>query len=322
MGCAAPYPNETGGLETEHGALETALHQAQAVLAHAHDCAVSLALIALPDLPDTPLSRVEDVAILRAIAPLYLALELEQTGLMKAGSILAGLYASGAIRLGQGQSAERLIRFHRGYEARLPSGDRHASYLRLFGSAPEGAAPFATVGAVNTGFEDAMLGLAEAMHRYANTSPLHLNPVAARNAIRSAARALASDLVLRGGGATAYIAAETLKQMQEVIGILSAPDVKAALGARTIWQAVSAVDALGSRRAPGHHLFEQNTARQHLQRGRAGVVLIEWLARHAADLFGVGQLRLDRDDPILSQGTTWLEATLSLLTARETSGGY
>ncbi|MEM1237038.1 MAG: hypothetical protein AAGI10_08715 [Pseudomonadota bacterium] len=324
MGAPAPQPDGTpawSAPDHQGAALSEALDLAVETLSQARAGAVSLALIALPELPDAPLSRPEDAAILRAIAPLYLALEIEQTGLLRAGSTLAGLYASGALRLARGPSAENLMAFHRGYENRLPSDDRHASYLRLFGSAPVGAAPYATPGAVNTGFEEAMLALSEAMHRYANTSPLQLEPVSATNAIRSAARRLASDLVMRGGGATAFIAEETMKQLRDVIAILSAGDVKAALGARTIWQAVAAVEALQAGRPPGL-MVPSPSAQRHLERGRAGVAVVGWLADRASDLFGIGQLRLDRGDPILSQGTAWLEATLSLLTAQEAALGY
>ncbi|MEO1533894.1 MAG: hypothetical protein AAFU72_17165, partial [Pseudomonadota bacterium] len=143
MGGTAPYQATGAAWDDDAAALVSALDLASGSLERARVGAVSLALIVLPDLPDAPLSRPEDAAILRAIAPLYLALEIEQTGLLRAGSVLAGLYATGAIRLARGESAENLMRFHRGYETRLPSDDRHASYLRLFGSAPPGAAPFA-----------------------------------------------------------------------------------------------------------------------------------------------------------------------------------
>ena len=47
------------------------------------------------------------------------------------------------------------------------------------------------------------------------------------------------------------------------------------------------------------------------------MILLEWLAEEAPRLTGLGQLAVARDAAILSQGTEWLEATLSLLSAQE-----
>lgn len=313
---AAPPRDETDAL-----ALIAAVQSAGQQLAAARPMAVSLAQISLPDLPDPPLARPEDAAILQSIAPLYLALELEQTGLLKAGSTLAGLYASGALRLAPGASADKLMQYHRDYERRLPTDDRHASYLRLFGTAPGDAAPYAAPNAVNTGFDEAMLALAEAMHHYANSSPLQGQTSTAQRQIRSAARRLAENLVMRGGGATGFIAEETLKQISMVITLFKAADIQAALGVRGLWEAVAQANAWGGAQPRRHALGVSASARNHLARARAGVALIGWLGERASDLFGVGLLRLQRGDPILAQGTAWLEGTLSLLTSQE-DGSY
>ncbi|QGX99325.1 hypothetical protein EI983_14070 [Roseovarius faecimaris] len=321
MQAQAVYEAATVGEQADALALLSAVQAAGQQLALARPLAVSLAQISLPDLPDPPLARPEDAAILRSIAPLYLALELEQTGLLKAGSTLAGLYASGGLRLAPGASADLLMQYHRDYERRLPTDDRYASYLRLFGTAPKDAAPYAAPNAVNTGFDEAMLALAEAMHHYANTSPLHGQMTTAQRQIRNAARRLAENLVMRGGGATGFIAEETLKQISTVISLFKAPDIQAALGARGLWEAVAQANAWGGMQPRRHALGVSASARNHLARARAGVALIGWLGERAADLFGVGLLHLERNDPILAQGTAWLEATLSLLTSQE-DGSY
>lgn len=317
----APAYDPQASAQAEAAALSAALHDAQQILLGLRPLALSLAQINLPDLPDPPLARPEDAAILKSIAPLYLALELEQTGLLKAGSTLAGLYASGGLRLPPGPSAQRLMAYHRDYERRLPTDDRYASYLRLFGSAPAQAVPYAAQNAVNQGFDEAMLALAEAMHRYVNATPLQLQPATAQREIRGAARRLAENLVMRGGGSTAYIAEETLNQIAQVIEMFKAQDVQAALGAQGLWAAVAQAKAWSALQPRRPAMGVGATARNHLARARAGVALITWLGDKAGDLFGVGVLPLDRSDPILLQGTAWLEATLSLLTAQE-DGSY
>jgi hypothetical protein len=300
-------------------ALAAGTAQAQAVLAQAAVHAVSLAQITLPDLPDPPLAAGPDRSILRAVAPLYFAMEIESTGLTHALSALAGLFASGTLRLARGPIAELLMQHHRGYETRRPSEDRYAAYLRLFGSAPEGAVPFATENAVNLEFEEAMLRLSEAMHRYANLSPLQLAPTAAQREIRTAARLLGENLVMRGGGASHYLAEEALALVGRATEVFKNRSVQAALGARSLWDAVDAALTLaqGLRRPPRPGAGRSSLARAHLTRGRAGMVLLEWLAEEAPRLAGLGQLSLSRDAAILAQGTEWLEATLSLLSAEE-----
>ena len=315
---ATAVPLEPGG---EAAALERALARAGSVLAAARPLAVALAEIQLPDLPDAPLGTPRDAATLRSIAPLYLAMEIEATGLTEAGSAIAGLFASGALPLSRGPAAETLMRYHRNYERRLPGADRQAAYLRLFGSAAANAAPFAADDAVNEGFEELLLALAEAMHRFAMSTPLDLAPPVGRREIARAAQALAHNLLQRGGGATPYIAEEALAVITEVVAIFRHREVLDALGARSLWDGVAAALALGAAapRGPGGL---GPLARARLTRGRAGLALITWLAEAAPQLAsGLASAELDRSAPILGEGTAWLEATLSLLSQAADDGG-
>ncbi|UCH74057.1 MAG: hypothetical protein JSU82_17350 [Rhodospirillales bacterium] len=293
---------------------------AQAVLSRAAAHAVALARITLPNLPDPPLAAGPDRSILRAAAPLYFAMEVESTGITRALSALAGLFASGALRLPRGPQAEILMQHHRDYERRRPTDDRFAAYLRLFGTAPAGAVPFATEDAVNLEFEEAMLRLAEAMHRYAHLTPLHLAPTVAQREIRTAARLLGENLVMRGGGAAHYLAEEALSLIARATDVFKDRSVQVALGAPDLWGAIDVALGLaqGVGRRPRPGAGRVALARAHLTRGRSGMSLLEWLAEEAPRLAGLGQLVVPRDAPILAQGTEWLEATLSLLTAEET----
>lgn len=319
MATGQSYPAQFHGANSAEAALIADTSLAVQLLAFAATHTVSLAQIALPVLPDPPLATEPDRAILRAVAPLYFAMEVESTGLTRALSVLAGLYATGALRLDQTPVAALLMEHHRGYEMRHPSDDRYAAYLRLFGTAPEGAVPYATDNAVNTGFEEAMLRLAEAMHRYAHMSPLELSPNVAQREIRTAARLLGETLVMRGGGASAYLADEALELIQRATKTFSDDQVQAALGSRDMWDAVASAMSLGQgqprRRFPDQGWTMLTRAR--LSRGRAGMVLLDWLAEEAPRLSGLGQLPIPREAPILAEGTVWLETTLSLLSAQE-----
>jgi hypothetical protein len=304
------------GPERDGTRLSQSLYQAAELLAASVVYGVSMARIDLPALPDPPLAADADRAILQAIAPLYFAMEIETAGLTRALSALSELFAAGAFRIAGGPAADLLMEHHRSYEARRPSDDRYATYLRLFGTAPPGAVPFATADAVNTGFDEVMLRLAEAMHRYANLSPLELAPLAAQRDIRGAARQLGENLVMRGGGASHYLADEALALIGTATKVFREPVVQGALGVRGLWEAVETALAL----AVGRQVTRGSVvtaARAHLERGRAGMTLLQWIADSAADLAGIGRLTIARDAAVLAQGTAWLEATLTLLSVQE-----
>lgn len=288
-----------------------AVNRGKALLQDAGALAVTLGQINLPSLPDPPLSSPADQSVLRAVAPLYLAMELEIAGLTRALSAAAGLYMSGALRIDPGEVAETLLNHHRHYERRMPSQDRYAAYLRLFGTALSDALPFAVENSINAGFDEVMLRLAEAMHRFANLSPRELNAVAAQREIRAAARAVGESLVMRGGGTSHYLAEDAMTLLAIATDVFKNPQVQAAFGVRDFWSAVYAALNLstGTRIVP-------SVARNHLERGKAGMLLVEWIAQRASDIHGMGRLNIQRDDPILAQGTVWLEATFSLLSQR------
>ena len=280
---------------------------------------VALAQIDIPDLPDAVTVTGSDTAVLRAVASLYFAMEIEGTGLTRALSMLAWLYASGGLNLGRGDVATILMEHHRSYEARRPSDDRFAAYLRLFGNAPEGAVPFAAGDAVNATFEAEMLDLAEAMHRYANVSALELAPTVALREIRSAARTLVTGLLMRGGGASHYLAEEALELVQRATTVFGDPIVQTALAARGFWSAVDATLRLAQGRARHGPRAPALTglARSHLIRGRSGLMLLNWLAENAQRMAGMGTLDIPRDAAILAEGTSWLQASFDLLSAQE-----
>lgn len=311
----------TVGTHSEALALDTALRDASGYLRAAGALAVSLAQIDLPELPDAPLSAPADRAILQAVAPLYLTMELESAGLLRALSAAAGLYMAGALRLSPSAAADTLRLHHRNYELRTPSDDRYAAYLRLFGTAPEGALPYAGEAAVNSGFEEAILALAEAMHRYAHLGPMDLAPMTAQREIRAAARRLGEALVMRGGGASHYLSEEALGLIATATGVFRETAVQRALGAQSLWGAVEAALDLqaGGVRRPRLLGALALRARAHLARGKSGMVLINWVAEEAQQLQGIGTMTIPRDAEILAQGTAWLEATLSLLSAQNSA---
>lgn len=135
---------------------------------------------------------------------------------------------------------------------------------------------------------------------------------------------------MRGGGASLYIAEEALGLIGTAVAVFTDRAMRAALGVRDLWSAVAAALATvgegprgtSPRPRPGHLHGARLAAlaRAHLSRGKAGMMLIEWVALEAPRLNGVGIIQIDREAPILAQGTAWLESTLLLLSGEEAFG--
>ncbi len=109
---------------------------------------------ALSDLGDISLPPVvgdpADQDLLRFVAPLYLASELESAGLLEALDTIARLFASGGIRRDLGRAVGPLTRVWRTRNRRFSAEERRAIHRRLFGA----AGPTALAGArANDEFE-------------------------------------------------------------------------------------------------------------------------------------------------------------------------
>src|SRR4051794_19894258 len=111
------------------------------------------------DIPEPAMARI-DKAQLRALATLYLASDLEPAGIIPAVEALAALASSGAanVDLGAAQALVASWWHHRG--ERLGAMERNAFFSRLFGTS---AGPVAADANRNSGFEDRMLDLCEAL---------------------------------------------------------------------------------------------------------------------------------------------------------------
>ena len=94
--------------------------------------------------------------------------------------------------------------------------------------------------------------------------------------VRKAGRDLASNLSLYGYGMTYHAAVELQHTIQEIFQILRGAEVKAAFGARDVYQVIEQVSALEL----GAHV---NTVRARTM-ATAGATIIAWLVKKARDL--------------------------------------
>jgi hypothetical protein len=121
--------------------------------------------------------------------------------------------------------------------------------------------------------------------------------------IRTAARALAQNLGDSSSGMAAFVATEVIAMLKDAFAILGHADIRGAFQARDIWDVVHAISRLGHVQFPD--------AQPYVRRGKAGMMLLSWLADNLPAVLGTGTL-VRRGDAVIGAAIDWLEATLAL----------
>ena len=248
-----------------------------------------------------------DQAHLRPVAPLYLAAELERSGLLSAAELLSGLFASGGLVGDLGPASTLAMRFWQERQNRFTASERQAFFSRLFGhtSGPS----LATDSGTNTDFEPLMTGLTGEL---AKLPPTPLFPIRyiSELPLRKAALQLASNLLPRSGGMAAFAARDLLKTIQQALEILRQRRVQVQFRANTVWMAVSNIQQMKTG-TPSH-------ISEHVTRGEAGMLVLAWLAESVPGLNSNQQL-ISPASPLPAAAASWLDASKSLAPGEEPS---
>jgi hypothetical protein len=285
-----PPPND------EH-ALEAALRQAAALVGTAMQLALALDQLGDLDLPPASTPAV-DQAQLRAIASLYLAADLESAGVVAAVETIAGLGGAGGLQLDLGSAAPLVAQFWRSRRDRATPEERDAAYARLFGARADG-------------FEEAMLALCEALYKLdeAATNATY-GGLSQQARVRSAARTLSTALADAGGGITVFLAQEILQGLRAALAVLNNPGLRRALGAHDTWAAIAAIDRLSRTKRPDPRLY--------VRRGKAGMIVLAWLADAAPHIDDAAPALVGLDHPVIAAAYDWMQAELAI---GEAAGG-
>lgn len=255
------------------------------------------------DLPAVSRSAA-DIAGLQAAAALYFASELEQTGLVPAAEMFAGVYATGAFDRDVGAAGPMLLGVWRQRHQRFDRTERQAIFARLFGTSGPVLATPGGPGA-NTEFEARLIDLAEAIYRLDQPAiPAGAIRHAGGVAIAGAAERLIDNLAPRTRGISTYAAAEIVTLIRQAVAIFSQRPVQAALGTATMWEAVGS--------ATQRFLGERVDPDPHLRRGRDGQILLAWLSANATALAGGVISDTEVSNEVVAAAATWLQVSLSL----------
>lgn len=273
-----------------------------AAAARASVFAVGLDVLGDIDLPPSAALQV-DRAQMRALGALYLAADLEPAGIISSVEGLASLTATGAIGLDLGPVAEPLHEFWRKRNQRPDPRERSAFYARLFGLS---YGPVPADGIANTAFEGLMLEMCEAIYRLDERAARFGDHAPSANTarIRSAARNLLGNLSRAGGGVTPFLATELMAALNEALAILKNPHMRGLFAARDIWGVIEGIQR--------HMRIANADPRVFVDRGRAGMSVIVWLADAAERLRTYGQPILAPGDPIIAFAVDWLQASLTI----------
>ena len=252
------------------------------------------------DIPDPVAARI-DKAQLRALATLYLAADLEPAGIIPAVETLAGLAATGALQVDLGGALPLVEAWWRGRSERLADLERNAFFSRLFGTS---SGPVSAEADRNFQFEDRMLELCESLYKLdelASGDPYGGLGQQAR--VRAGARSLAGNLGEASGGSTAFIAAEIVTTLREAFAIVGHASLRGAFAVRDLWGVVGAIGRIARKRF--------NPAGPYIRRGKAGMIILSWLAEVSEQLGDSGPI-VQVGDPVTGSAIDWIEATLDI----------
>ncbi len=232
---------------------------------------------------------------IRAVASLYLASALESAGLIQAVDALTRMVRSGQIMHDLGDATGLIVTFWENRKERAAPEERQALFASLFGSPADVVDSFS---GTNNGFEERLFALCEAIIDAADGGPL-VN-------MRRAARRLSENLVQAGNDMVLIMARDIIASLSRSIAILNHPKIRTALGARSLWQSVAAIDR--RQRRPVRPTLN------HLRRGRAGMVLLAWLGDFLEQK-DASTHRPTADAPVLAAALDWVDETITLIEA-------
>ncbi len=231
------------------------------------------AALGVIDLPSLATSGSIVPAQVTATAALFWCAQVERAGLPAFVEALAEGVVHGTINLPITTGGDRLMRFWEGRQHRFSAGEREALYRHTFGSPGD-----------HGGFDGPWTDFVNRLSAIGRGDPQDsVQRMAA--GVSVIARELASYLSDHGTGMAGFAAREIVELVRATLAIMRDPDIVTAFGGGSPWQIIgaNAPSILG-------HAVDPSTA---LPRATSGYTLIEWLADHAADLDGGGQVRID-----------------------------
>jgi hypothetical protein len=252
------------------------LHLAEAVQRFG---AAALSVIDLPALTGSAI----EPAQLRVVATLFWAKEVDDAGLIDFVDALAEGTVTGRLLLPLESGASRLAEYWRGRNQRFTRTERRALYARVFGD-PRGPGDDASA-------------LAQLMTILAGIGTTLDNGPRVLAQLGVVALEVAEQLTERSSGITAWAARDIIEQIRTSLGLLEDRDIAGALGGLgNAWTLIR----LQSPMVLGQPVDPS----PHLERARAGLAILTWLAESSGSL-SAESVKVNPNDPVVHAAATW-----------------
>lgn len=249
------------------------------------------------DLPDLE-EAVDDEIIkenMKAVQAIYFCCTLEETRIFQVVERIVELFRQGLLPLGRGMVGDYLFNYYKKTAERITESERRDLYLRCFG-APGGSA----VGLEpNRDFNELWLRFISAVSSFARQQTVerllrNAVPMAvSQEQLRKSARDLGANLSRNGYGIAYFAATDMQQSIAEFRDVLQDAELRAAFGARDMWQVIDSVNV--------NYLGGARNSHRYRTQARAGAVIIRWIANNAERLGNVGGPVLAIDQLVNSQ---------------------
>jgi len=246
---------------------------------------VSLQTLDDIELPDISAST-RDLTVLKPLAPLYLAFEMEQVGLLLMADKIAGLYASGAIKQSLGGVEKDILAFWSKRHERLSQQERMSILEQSFESRV---------------FYPQFLRLCQALLALAdnNTDQRSGEDIQEEISVDILLQQLREYFFSRPLGMISYASQDILSAISMALTFMKQALLQSAFGVNSLWDLLS--------------ISSENTNyanRQHAEMASAGMILLNWLAIPES-----GQIELmnvEKKQHLISASQRWLLAYSAL----------
>lgn len=212
-------------------------------------------------------------ANLRALEPVYFAAMLEEAGVFQVVDRLVTMFSHGSLPVSPDRAGATLYRLWKGNQNRFTPAQRRNVYARAFGLPCDDPGVMS-----NRKFNQLWLSFVSIVGMY--SAELQVLAPEERSVgpeeVLNSGRALAINLSAHGHGFAWFAAKDFKPEIQQVIDLLSEPEILVAFAAKDEWEVIQnvATSELGTK---------PNVPRGHT-RAESGVIIIRWLANRRSRL--------------------------------------
>jgi hypothetical protein len=231
-----------------------------------------------------------------ALQPAYFASMLEELKVFQVVEKLVEMFQNGILPVVKGDAGNLLFNYWKNAPTRVSESERRNFYARTLGF------PGGDADSPNRDFKDLFMRFVSAVSSFVRQNTVDNllrssipGPISQQQ-VRKAGRDLATNISAHGYGIAYPMATELQKEINDVIAILKNEEIRAAYGAKDMWQVVDQVAGL--------ELGGAKNSVKYRTMASAGATVFAWLAKKSTELAS-GSYALILDVAQLQNGPTY-----------------